>query len=267
MALLITGATGQQGRAVCAAALAAGLPTRALVRRADAPAALALAERDVELVIGDLDDLESLRRALRGVGQVFSMQALDLGQATREIARYRCSRGGRGSWREAFCLLRCAMDRPADWRAAFGQQIRDPPAHCATRLASDRVGTGQFYGKFAASAGAGRRTQRQVDYPGALRFAAALGCSRGRRPGRRLVFPAPRAKHRQSISSLRRAFDAAPASRRDCRLASKTDRVRKAAPLADSVIYGRRPSAHVCVSAARRQFPSSVAALATHQLE
>ena len=87
MALLIIGANGQQGRAVCDAALSTGLATRALVRQADAPSSRALAERGVELVVGDLDDRDSLRPAFRGVSRVFSMQALDLGRATREIAR------------------------------------------------------------------------------------------------------------------------------------------------------------------------------------
>ena len=87
MPLLIIGANGQQGRAVCDAALSTGLATRALVRRADTPSSRALAERGVELVVGDLDDRDSLRPAFRGVSRVFSMQALDLGRATREIAR------------------------------------------------------------------------------------------------------------------------------------------------------------------------------------
>ena len=87
MTLLIFGATGQQGRAVCDAALSARLATRALVRCADTPAARALAERGIDLVVGDLDDRENLRPAFRGVSQVFSMQALDLGRASREIAR------------------------------------------------------------------------------------------------------------------------------------------------------------------------------------
>lgn len=91
MPLLIIGANGQQGRAVCDAALSAGLAPRALVRRADAPSARALAERGVELVVGDLDDRHSLRAAFRGVSRVFSMQALDLGRATREMARGRAA--------------------------------------------------------------------------------------------------------------------------------------------------------------------------------
>ncbi len=87
MSLLIIGGTGQQGRAVCRAALSAGLATRALIRSADAPAARALAKCGVELVVGDLDDPASLRPAFRNISQVFSMQPLDLGRAARETAR------------------------------------------------------------------------------------------------------------------------------------------------------------------------------------
>lgn len=87
MTLLIIGATGQQGGAVCDAALAAGWPVRALVRQPAQPQARALAERGVELASGDLDRPETLGPAFRGATRVFSMQALDLGQATREAAR------------------------------------------------------------------------------------------------------------------------------------------------------------------------------------
>ncbi len=87
MTLLIIGATGQQGGAVCKAALAAAWPVRALVRDPDQSQARLLAERGVELVSGDLDRPDSLAAAFRGATQVFSMQALDPGHAARETAR------------------------------------------------------------------------------------------------------------------------------------------------------------------------------------
>jgi len=87
MSLLIIGASGQQGGAVCAAALAAGWPVRALVRDPDRPAARALAERGVQLMVGDLDRPATLAPAFHGATQVFSVQALDLGNAVRECAR------------------------------------------------------------------------------------------------------------------------------------------------------------------------------------
>jgi uncharacterized protein YbjT (DUF2867 family) len=65
--VLVTGATGQIGRAVVAELLRAGVPVRALTRRPDAarlPAA-------VEVLPGDLTVPESLGSALQGVGAVF----------------------------------------------------------------------------------------------------------------------------------------------------------------------------------------------------
>ncbi len=87
MSLLIIGATGQQGGAVCNAALAAGISARALVRNPELPQARTLAKRGVDLVVADLDRPESLASAFRGCTQVFSVQALDLGRAERERAR------------------------------------------------------------------------------------------------------------------------------------------------------------------------------------
>ena len=87
MTLLIIGASGQQGGAVCAAAVAAGWPVRALVRDPSRPAVRALAEQGVQLVVADLDHPATLAPAFHGAAQVFSVQALDLGNATRECAR------------------------------------------------------------------------------------------------------------------------------------------------------------------------------------
>ena len=72
--VLVTGATGKQGGAVAAALLSQGVPARALVRNPDAPAAVALRERGVTLVRGDLDDPASLRAACEGARAVFSVQ-------------------------------------------------------------------------------------------------------------------------------------------------------------------------------------------------
>jgi len=87
MTLLIIGASGQQGGAVCTAAVAAGWPVRALVRDPNRPAARALAERGVPLVVADIDRPSTLTPAFDGATQVFSVQALDLGNAARETAR------------------------------------------------------------------------------------------------------------------------------------------------------------------------------------
>jgi uncharacterized protein YbjT (DUF2867 family) len=72
--ILVTGATGNQGGAVARQLLAQGWPLRALVRDPSKPAAQALAQSGIELAQGDLDDRESLDRALAGVYGVFSVQ-------------------------------------------------------------------------------------------------------------------------------------------------------------------------------------------------
>lgn len=73
--ILVTGATGNQGGATARHLLARGRRVRALVRDPDAPAALRLKTQGAELVRGDLNDPDSLRRAMTGVRGVFSVQA------------------------------------------------------------------------------------------------------------------------------------------------------------------------------------------------
>ncbi len=74
--LLITGATGQQGGATVRALLTSARRwrLRALVRDPEAPRVQALASRGVEIVVGNLDDAASLRRAMDGAYGVFSVQ-------------------------------------------------------------------------------------------------------------------------------------------------------------------------------------------------
>ncbi|MFI7047978.1 NmrA family NAD(P)-binding protein [Streptosporangium sandarakinum] len=71
---LVIGATGRQGGATARHLLSRGWQVRALVRDPESPAARRLA--GTELTVGDLGDLASLERAVRGVDAVFSMQAL-----------------------------------------------------------------------------------------------------------------------------------------------------------------------------------------------
>lgn len=72
--VLVTGATGNQGGAVARSLLASGWSLRALTRDPSKPAALALAEKGVQVVKGDLDDRASVVQALKGVYGVFSVQ-------------------------------------------------------------------------------------------------------------------------------------------------------------------------------------------------
>jgi len=68
--VLITGATGDTGRAAVREAIAAGLEVRAMVRKIDARSQ-ALAAQGAEVVAGDLLDVNSIRAALEGVDAAY----------------------------------------------------------------------------------------------------------------------------------------------------------------------------------------------------
>jgi uncharacterized protein YbjT (DUF2867 family) len=72
--VLVTGATGQQGGAVARQLLSRGHKVRALTRKPQGEAAKALAASGAEVVPGDLDDVGSMEKSLRGVWGVFSVQ-------------------------------------------------------------------------------------------------------------------------------------------------------------------------------------------------
>ncbi|MDI3389881.1 NmrA/HSCARG family protein [Streptomyces sp. B-S-A8] len=74
--VLVLGATGNQGGATARELLSRGWNVHALVRNPDKPEAQALKEQGAVLLQGDLNDTESLRRAMTGVYGVFSVQAL-----------------------------------------------------------------------------------------------------------------------------------------------------------------------------------------------
>jgi len=73
-AILITGATGQQGGATARALLAAGHHVVAMTRNPSSENALALGALGTEVIRGDLDDETSLRSALEGKWGVFALQ-------------------------------------------------------------------------------------------------------------------------------------------------------------------------------------------------
>lgn len=81
--ILVIGATGHQGGAVVAALRRSQFSIRALVRDVNDPKAQSLAHSGIELTQGDLEDPESLLRAMRGVHGVFSVQGYRLGD--REV--------------------------------------------------------------------------------------------------------------------------------------------------------------------------------------
>src|SRR5437899_11431883 len=72
--MLVTGATGHQGGAVARELLARKNTVRAMTRKPDSDAAKALTRQGAEVVKGDLNDAESLRRALQGAWGVFAVQ-------------------------------------------------------------------------------------------------------------------------------------------------------------------------------------------------
>ena len=73
-AILVTGATGQQGGAVARELLTHGHKVRAMTRKPSGNDAKALAALGAEIVQGDLDDVSSLPRAVEGVWGVFAVQ-------------------------------------------------------------------------------------------------------------------------------------------------------------------------------------------------
>lgn len=72
--ILVAGAAGTQGGAVVDALLEKGIAVRAMVRTKGSEAALALAERGVEVVEASFDDTEALAQAAKGATGVFSLQ-------------------------------------------------------------------------------------------------------------------------------------------------------------------------------------------------
>ena len=73
LTVLVSGATGNQGGAVTRALLESGHKVRALTRNKKSSRARRLADQGVELMQGNLDDAESLGRALRGIDSFYLM--------------------------------------------------------------------------------------------------------------------------------------------------------------------------------------------------
>jgi len=72
--IVVLGATGRQGGATARHLLANGSPVRIVVRDPAKPAAQALVAVGAEVVVGDMLEPESLRRAFKGACGVFSVQ-------------------------------------------------------------------------------------------------------------------------------------------------------------------------------------------------
>lgn len=97
--VLITGATGKQGGAVARVLLSGrGFHIRAMTRKPASDAAKALANLGAEIVAGDLDDAESLTKALAGAWGVFGVQnTWEAGVEGEEAQGHRLARAAHAS--------------------------------------------------------------------------------------------------------------------------------------------------------------------------
>ena len=74
--VLITGATGMIGANICERLIDQGDRVRAIARKPDAPDAIALRAMGVDVVAGDIVDLDSVQQATDGVDGVIHTAAL-----------------------------------------------------------------------------------------------------------------------------------------------------------------------------------------------
>lgn len=72
--ILVTGATGKQGGATIRSLAGSGFDIRAMTRKPHSEAARDLKNRGITVVEGDLDDEDSLKRALDGAWGVYAVQ-------------------------------------------------------------------------------------------------------------------------------------------------------------------------------------------------
>ncbi len=96
--LLITGATGKQGGATIRSLNGSDFRLRAMTRKPHGEGARDLKNRGIEVVEGDLDDEESLKRALDGVWGVYAVQnTWEAGVENEETQGHRLARLARSA--------------------------------------------------------------------------------------------------------------------------------------------------------------------------
>jgi len=96
--LLITGATGKQGGATIRSLHGTDFQLRAMTRKPHSDAARELKNRGIDVVEGDLDDEESLKRALNGVWGVYAVQnTWEAGVEQEETQGHRLARLARAA--------------------------------------------------------------------------------------------------------------------------------------------------------------------------
>ncbi|MBU0695798.1 MAG: NmrA/HSCARG family protein [Bacteroidetes bacterium] len=77
--IFVTGATGNQGGAVAASLINKGFKIKVLTRKIDSIKAQNLQNSNVELIKGDLNDLNTYRKHLKDVDGIFSVQTFENG--------------------------------------------------------------------------------------------------------------------------------------------------------------------------------------------
>ncbi len=92
--IVVTGATGKQGGAVFRHLKQRGFALRALVRNPEKPQARELEGNGVEVLRGDFDDMESMKRALDGADGAYSVQDWQGGAKNGDPSRHRVRRSG-----------------------------------------------------------------------------------------------------------------------------------------------------------------------------
>lgn len=121
---LVTAAAGKTGRQTALSLLERGLPVRALVRREDSRAA-ELRSRGAEVVVGNLNDVRDVRRALHGVQRAY--------WAAPVVP---------GALEAATLFASVADDERLEVVVSLSQWLADPghpSAHTRTEWLSDRV--------------------------------------------------------------------------------------------------------------------------------
>jgi uncharacterized protein YbjT (DUF2867 family) len=117
--ILVTGATGTNGRAVVERLAAAGAKVRALVR--DPARAVDLRSPSVEIVRGDLDDPGSLGPALAGVSRAFFVAAVDRRYDTWFHNFLAAARGAGAPHVVKFSGLGASADSPSELMRQHGE--------------------------------------------------------------------------------------------------------------------------------------------------
>ncbi|MBK7427325.1 MAG: NmrA/HSCARG family protein [Saprospiraceae bacterium] len=86
--ILVTGATGKQGGATARKLINAGVKVRGLTRKPDGNSAKALRKQGIDIVKGNLNDIDSLDQAMEGVYGVFSVTNFwEFGTGKKEIVQ------------------------------------------------------------------------------------------------------------------------------------------------------------------------------------